>query len=66
MNPVDFIQENIEKQLTKDGYSFYVATNCAREAVQLYKRKSYFAKGKAFDECMKLAKKQAKQMGKSL
>ncbi len=66
MEPVDFIQDNVEKQLKKDGYSSYIATSCAREAVRMYKGRSHFNKGKVFDEVMKRAKSQAKMMGRAI
>lgn len=66
MEPLDFIQKNVSEQLRKEGFSAYISENCARESVAMFKRKSHFAKGKAFTECLKLAKKQAKLMEKAL
>ncbi len=65
MKPLDFIEVNVKAELKKEGYSDYVAANCSREAVKLYARKSHFQKGKVFDECLKLGRKQAKLMDKA-
>ena len=62
MSPLEFIEDNVKKRLSKEGFDSYICSNCAREAVALFKRKDSFAKGRVFDECLKLARKQAKLM----
>ena len=65
MSPLEFIQENVEKSLAKEGFSSYISQSCSREAVRYFERKDSFAKGKVFDECLKRARSQAKLMNKA-
>lgn len=58
MNPHEFIQKNIERELIKDGFSAGAAFSASLSALDLYKQKSSFKKG-PIDECLKHARSKA-------
>lgn len=53
MDQIEFIEKQIKSALDKEGFSDYVSCNCSRQAVEEFKRKSHFAKGKVFDSLLK-------------
>lgn len=60
MNREEFIQSNIKKILISEGFSRGAAEVGADAALDLYLRKSDFPNGKAFDFCLKNARREAK------
>ena len=60
MNREEFIQNNIKKILISEGFSREEAEVGADAALDLYLRKSDFPNGKAFDFCLKSARREAK------
>lgn len=60
MNREEFIQRNIKKILISEGFSKEAAETGADAALDLYLRKSEFPDGKAFDFCLKNARREAK------
>lgn len=63
MNAHEFIVKNVRENLEKQGVSRGVAFIAAEEALEHYKRTAHFKKN-AFEECMKFARKRAKEMVK--
>ena len=61
MNTHEFIQQNIEKALIKDGFSAAAAFSASHSALDLYKQKSSFNKG-PIDECLKHARAKAMEL----
>lgn len=60
MNREEFIQTNIKKILISEGFSKEAAETGADAALDLYLRKPEFPDGKAFDFCLKNARREAK------
>lgn len=60
MNREEFIQNNIKKILISEGFSKEAAEVGADAALDLHLRKSDFPNGKAFDFCLKNARREAK------
>ena len=60
MNREEFIQTNIKKILLSEGFSKEAAEMGADAALDMYLRKSDFPNGKAFDFCLKNARREAK------
>ena len=57
MNHVEFIEKNIKQSLLAEGYSLPIAQGGANFGVDHYRRCSQAsAKGKMFDDCLRLAK----------
>ncbi|NIG74979.1 hypothetical protein F3J34_15425 [Klebsiella sp. Ap-873] len=57
MNHAEFIEKNIKQVLIKEGYSIPIAQGGANFGVDHYRRCSQAsAKGKMFDDCLRLAK----------
>lgn len=66
MNREEFIQINIKKILLSEGFSKEAAETGADAALDLYLRKSDFPNGKAFDFCLKSARREAKMKQSSM
>lgn len=60
MNREEFLQTNIKKILISEGFQKEAAETGADAALDLYLRKSDFPNGKAFDFCLKNARREAK------
>ena len=60
MEREEFIQSNIKKILLSEGFSREAAEVGADAALDLYLRKSDFPNDKAFDFCLKNARREAK------
>lgn len=60
MQPKEFIEQNIKKELQKLGYSKAICNECARKAVHNYGRLTTAPKGGAFAELLRKAKSEAK------
>ena len=60
MNREEFIQNNIKKILISEGFRREAAEVGADAALDLYLRKSEFPNGKAFEFCLKNARREAK------
>lgn len=60
MNREEFLQTNIKKILISEGFPKEAAETGADAALDLYLRKSDFPNGKAFDFCLKNARREAK------
>lgn len=57
MNHIQFIEHNIKQELLAAGYSLPIAQGGANFGVDHYRRCSQAsAKGKMFDDCLRLAK----------
>lgn len=66
MNPTDFIYKNINQLLIQDGFSELIASSSADKGVAEYKRRCCASQnGKIFDDCLKAARKHAKELIKS-
>lgn len=66
MNPTEFIFKNINQLLIQDGFSEQIASSSASRGVDEYKRRPCASqKGKIFDDCLKAARKHAKELIKS-
>lgn len=55
MDQSEFIQRNVKAELVKQGFSDPIATACAHEAVNHFKRASHFENGGAYLECVNRA-----------
>lgn len=68
MNPTDFIYKNINQLLIQEGFSEPIASSSANKAVIEYKQKRRPCapqNGKIIDDCLKVARKHAKNLIKS-
>lgn len=61
----EFIKDNVRRELLNRGFSACVADSASSEAARHYSRCTVFAKGSVYSDCLKLAKRKAKQMEKS-
>lgn len=61
MNTHDFIVKNIREQLERSGVKAAVAAMAANEALDYYKRTAHF-KRNALEDCLKHAKRRAKEL----
>lgn len=61
MNTHDFLKNQIDQQLQRDGFSPAVAFQVAGEALDFYNRTAHFKKG-ALAECLAFAKRRAKEV----
>lgn len=64
MNTHDFIVKQVRERLEKEGFKEGVAFIAAEDALEFYKRSASFKKN-AIEECIKYAKKKAKEMASS-
>ena len=60
MNREEFLQTNVKKILRSEGFSPGAAESGVDAALDLHLRKTDFPKGKAFDFCLKNARREAK------
>lgn len=63
MNAHEFIVKNVRETLEKQGVPSGAAFIAACDALEFYKRSSSFKKN-AIEECLKYAKKRAKEIAK--
>lgn len=61
MNTHEFIVKNVQQQLEKAGYQAAIAMRAANDALDYYLRTARF-KRSAIEDCVKFAKKRAKEM----
>ena len=66
MHPELFIDRNVAKILTEEGYAPDVVHTATQEAVRTFRTTPCFAKGQAFTKCLAEAKKMAKLLQRKL